>query len=157
MRYPNHPKTWNLSSLRVFWVKTSIQNWHEIFSSAKNLKSFVVTGFLSKNVNSELTWDIQIIQKLEIFRRYGFLSKHVNSELTWDIQIIQKPWNLSTLRVCLSKHVNSELTWDIQIFQKPWNLSTLRVIWVNTSIQNWHEISKSSQNLEIFRRYGLFE
>ena len=76
--------------LRFFTVETSIQNWHEISKSSKILKSFDVTGFVSKNVDSELTWDIQIMKEiLKSFDVTGFLSKNVNSELTWDIQIIK--------------------------------------------------------------------
>ena len=79
MRHPNHPNTWNLSTLRVFSGGISIANWHETSKSSEHLKSSDVTGFFVRNIDCKLTWDIQIIMLLEIFRRYGYFS--------WEISI----------------------------------------------------------------------
>ena len=127
IRYPNHQKPWNLSTLRVFCVKMSIANWHEISKSSKTLKSFDVTGFLSQNVFCKLTLGIQIIKNLEIVRRHGFF--------------VWKCW----------------LQTDIEYpnHQKPWNRSTSRIFYVRMSFANWHYISKSSKTLKSFDVTGF--
>ena len=107
-------------------MSNAYSNW--IFKSSKNLKSFDVSGFFIQNVKCILQLDNQIIQELEIFRRYGFFHSKYQMHTPIGYPNHQRTWNLSTLVVFFIQNVKCILQLDIQIIKE----------------------------LEIFRRYGFF-
>ena len=133
--YPNHPKTWNLSTLRVFQVKMTIADWCWISKSSKTLEIFRRYGYFEWKcqLQTDVIW-VDHQRNFKSFDVTGFSSPNVNCRLMLDIQIIQKTSNLSTLRVFQVKMTIADWCWRSKSSNKTWNLSTLRVFQWKVSI-----------------------